>query len=82
MTVNQFMAALVLAIGKEAQLTEPELVKIVSFYKTPDGRVEYREFCDMLENGKKMSDVTHEICLLIESFMVVRNTLKASTKML
>lgn len=53
MTVNQFMAALVLAIGKEAQLTEPELVKIVSFYKTPDGRVEYREFCDMLENGKK-----------------------------
>ena len=79
-TVNQFMAALVLAIGKEAQLTETELVKIVNFYKTPDGRVEYREFCDMLENGRIFSSVVHEIFLskAIQSFMLVSYTFKGT----
>ncbi|KAK7111168.1 uncharacterized protein [Littorina saxatilis] len=49
-TENQFICGLVLAAGKEAQLSRPEIQKIVEFYRVSDGRVRYREFCDMLEN--------------------------------
>jgi len=52
-TEPQFMSALVLAIGKEAHLTPGECQKFVEFYRAPDGRVHYREFCEMLENGKQ-----------------------------
>ena len=50
-TEHQFNSALVLAIGKEAQLSPPEVQKIIEDYRTPDGRVQYKEFCDMLEHG-------------------------------
>ena len=50
-TENQFACGLSLAIGKEAQLTRPEIQKIVEFYRVEDGRVKYKEFCDMMENG-------------------------------
>ena len=51
-TENQFVCGLSLAIGKEAQLTRPEIQKIVEFYTVDAGRVQYKEFCDMMENGK------------------------------
>ena len=50
-TENQFVCGLSLAIGKEAQLTRPEIQTVVEFYKVEDGRVRYKEFCDMMENG-------------------------------
>ena len=50
-TEHQFNSALVLAIGKEAQLSPPEVQKVIEYYRTPDGRVQYKEFCDMLEHG-------------------------------
>ena len=51
-TENQFVCGLSLAIGKEAQLSRNEIQKIVEFYRTEDGRVRYKEFSDMMENGK------------------------------
>ncbi len=51
-TENQFVCGLSLAIGKEAHLSHPEIQKIVDYYRIPDGRVRYKEFCDMMENGK------------------------------
>jgi len=50
-TENQFICGLSLAIGKEAQLSRQEIQKITEFYRTPDGRVQYKEFSDMMENG-------------------------------
>lgn len=51
-TENQFVCGLALAVGKEAQLSRPEIQKVVEYYKRPDGRVQYNEFCDMMENGR------------------------------
>ena len=56
-TENQFVCGLSLAIGKEAQLTRPEVQKIVEFYKLDDGRVQYKEFCDMMENAFNVPDL-------------------------
>lgn len=56
-TENQFICGLSLAAGKEAQLTRQEIQKIVQFYHIPDGRVRYREFCDMLENTFNIPDL-------------------------
>ena len=53
-TEHQFNSAIVLAIGKEAQLSPPEVQKIIEYYRTPDGRVQYKEFCDMLEHGNDL----------------------------
>ncbi|XP_070544504.1 uncharacterized protein [Ptychodera flava] len=50
-TENQFICGLSLAVGKEAQLSRSDIQKVVDFYKTPDGRVRYKEFCDMMENA-------------------------------
>lgn len=64
-TENQFICGIVLAAGKEAQLSRAEIQKIVEFYRIPDGRVRYRELCDMLENSKikKQIKSTHFIVL-------------------
>ncbi|XP_013383058.1 uncharacterized protein LOC106153608 [Lingula anatina] len=56
-TENQFVCGLSLAIGKEAQLSRNEIQKIAEFYKTPDGRVRYKEFCDMMENAFNIPDL-------------------------
>ena len=53
-TENQFVCGLALAVGKEAQLSRPEIQKVVEYYRKPDGRVQYKEFCDMMENGEKV----------------------------
>ena len=51
-TENQFVCGLSLAIGKEAQLSRAEIQKVVEYYRQPDDRVRYKEFCDMMENGE------------------------------
>ena len=54
-TENQFVCGLALAVGKEAQLSRAEIQKVVEYYRQPDGRVQYKEFCDMMENGTKLN---------------------------
>lgn len=54
-TENQFIAALKMAIGKEAHLSPEELQKIVEAHRTLDGKVRYKEFCEDVENGKEQS---------------------------
>ena len=51
MTERQFLSALTLAVGKQAHISGDEAERVVGFYRCPDGRVDYREFCDMLENA-------------------------------
>ena len=51
-TENQFGCGLALACGKEAQLSRQEIQKIIEYYRVPDGRVQYKEFCDAMENGE------------------------------
>jgi len=50
-TERQFLSALKLAVGNEAQLVPENGERIVGFYRCPDGSVNYREFCEMLENA-------------------------------
>ncbi|XP_074647534.1 uncharacterized protein LOC141903328 [Tubulanus polymorphus] len=50
-TENQFVCGLSAAAGKEAHLNRHEIQKVCEFYKNPDGRVRYKEFCDYMENA-------------------------------
>ncbi|XP_077982619.1 uncharacterized protein LOC144437542 isoform X2 [Glandiceps talaboti] len=50
-TENQFICGLSLAVGKEAQLSRSDIQKVVDYYKIKDGRVRYKEFCDLMENA-------------------------------
>ncbi|CAG5122336.1 unnamed protein product [Candidula unifasciata] len=50
-TESQFICGLSLACGKEAQIQRPEIQKVVEYYRLPDGRVQYKEFCDAMENA-------------------------------
>lgn len=56
-TENQFVCGISLAVGKEAQLSRPEIQKVVEYYKIQDGRVHYKEFCDMLETAFNIPDL-------------------------
>lgn len=56
-TENQFVCGLSLAIGKEAQLSRSEIQKVVEYYRQPDGRVHYKEFCDSMENAFNVPDL-------------------------
>lgn len=56
-TENQFVCGLALAVGKEAQLSRAEIQKIVEYYRQPDGRVKYKEFCDIMENAFTVPDL-------------------------
>ena len=48
---HQFVCGLSLALGKEAQLSRADIQKVVEFYRVDKDRVQYKEFCDMMENG-------------------------------
>nr|XP_054773761.1 uncharacterized protein LOC129281858 [Lytechinus pictus] len=50
-TENQFKCGLLLCVGNKVTLTRDEVQKLVDFYKRPDGRVHYKEFCDLMENA-------------------------------
>ena len=47
----QFVCGLSLCVGQRAHLTREEISKVVQHYRTADGRVHYKEFCDIMENG-------------------------------
>ena len=50
----QFICGLSLCCGQLAHLSRDEIQRIVEHYHTPDGRVRYKEFCDLMENSKMM----------------------------
>ncbi|XP_011673543.2 uncharacterized protein LOC594672 [Strongylocentrotus purpuratus] len=50
-TENQFKCGLLLCVGNKVSLTRDEVQKLVDYYKRPDGRVHYKEFCDLMENA-------------------------------
>lgn len=56
-TENQFVCGLALAVGKEAQLSRQEIQKVVEYYRQPDGRVQYKDFCDIMENAFTIPDL-------------------------
>ena len=48
------MCGLSLCCGTIANLSRDEIQQVVDFYRTEDGRVRYKEFCHMMENGKSV----------------------------
>lgn len=50
-TRSQFCTRLKLCVGKEAQLTDREVQLIADYYKSRDGRINYKPFCDAMEHG-------------------------------
>ncbi|XP_062606411.1 uncharacterized protein LOC134268237, partial [Saccostrea cucullata] len=56
-TESQFKCGLALAVGKEAQLSRAEIQKVVEYYRVAEDRVQYREFCDMMENAFNIPDL-------------------------
>ena len=46
------MCGLSLCCEKGANLTREEIKKVAQHYMTADGRVKYKEFCDMIENSE------------------------------
>lgn len=48
----QFVCGLSLCCGTIANLSREEIQQVVDFYRTEDGRVRYKEFSHMMENGK------------------------------
>ena len=51
------MCGLSLCCGTIANLSRDEIQQVVNFYRTQDGRVRYKEFCHMMENGKSISSL-------------------------
>ena len=50
-TENQFVCGLSLCCGQLAHLTCEEIQRIADHFRTEDGRVRYKGFCDMMENA-------------------------------
>ena len=48
----QFICGLMVCCGSAAHLTREEIQRIVDYYRSPDGRVKYKEFCHLMENCK------------------------------
>ena len=48
----QFICGLSLCCGTQANLSREEIQKVVDVYRQPDGRVRYKEFCHIMENGQ------------------------------
>ena len=48
----QFVCGLTVCCGSALKLSRDEVQRVVDYYKTPDGRVRYKEFCDLMENGE------------------------------
>jgi len=50
-TKNQFVCGLSLCCGTQANLSRDEIDILVRYYQTEDGRVRYKEFCNLMENA-------------------------------
>ena len=56
-TERQFSTALSLAVQKEAALDNDDVNQLTQFYKMPDDRVDYKTFCDTIENVFTIPDM-------------------------
>lgn len=56
-TENQFICGLSLCCGTQAHLSRDEIQKVVEVYRQPNGRVRYKEFCDIMENAFTVPDL-------------------------
>lgn len=56
-TENQFICGLSLCCGTQANLSRDEIQKVVEVYRQPNGRVRYKEFCDVMENAFTIPDL-------------------------
>ena len=61
-TERQFASALRLAVGREAPIGGDDAERVVGFYRRPDGSVDYREFCAMLENAFNVPALDKKPC--------------------
>ena len=50
-TENQFICGLSLCCGQLAHLSREEIQMVVEHFKTKDGSVRYKGFCDIMENS-------------------------------
>lgn len=46
------MCGITLCCGTQANLSHEEIDLLVKFYQADDGRVRYKEFCHLMENGE------------------------------
>lgn len=56
-TENQFICGLSLCCGQRGHLSREEIQRVVDYYRTPDGRVRYKEFCDLMENAYNVPEL-------------------------
>jgi len=56
-TENQFICGMSLCCGTAANLSRDEIQQLANYYRTEDGRVCYREFCQVMENAFNVSDL-------------------------
>jgi len=49
---SSLFVGLSLCCGTQANLSRDEIDILVQYYQTEDGRVRYKEFCDLMENGR------------------------------
>ena len=76
-TEAQFIAALTLAVGRQAKLTSAEIQKITEFYRdtsSAQSRVDYRSLCNFMETG-----VLNNLRMYIENSVMANNLLKIHT---
>ena len=45
------MSGISLSVGKQTSLNENDMMKLIEFYRRPDGRIFYKEFVDSMDNS-------------------------------
>ncbi|XP_067828759.1 uncharacterized protein [Heptranchias perlo] len=65
-TESQFIRGLNLTCGKEGILTEQDIQTLLKCFGAPDGKVRYRDFCDVMEHAFNIPHLeknpTAEVC--------------------
>jgi Ca2+-binding EF-hand superfamily protein len=56
-TENQFICGLSLCCGRTAHLSREDIQAVVNHHRNPDGRVRYKDFCDLMENAYNEPDL-------------------------
>jgi hypothetical protein len=56
-TDRQFATALTNSSKKAANLASDDINQLVEYYRQPDGKCDYKTFCDTIENGFNIPDM-------------------------
>lgn len=80
-TEHQFVCALSLALGKEAQLSRDEIQKLANFYRADANFIHYRDFCLAMDSRKCFSflKIFFEKIILVIFFSLQRALLRQET---